>query len=108
MAQFDVHRTPGRAAAGIPFVVVVQSRSYDHLRTRLVAPLIASAEARLAGYPPSTPRFEVAGQSVTLDILQMQAIPRERLGPAIGTLADDNDATRIIRALDDAVSRAYG
>ncbi|MGK7865810.1 CcdB family protein [Falsiroseomonas sp. E2-1-a20] len=108
MAQFDVHRAPGRASGATPFVVVLQSALFDHLRTRLVAPLVDSAAAAAAGYPRRTPRFRVAGQEVTLDVLQTAAIPRAALGPVVGSLADDNDATRIVAAVDEAISRAHG
>ena len=42
MAQYDVYANPsGSAAAGIPFVVVIQSDLLDALPTRLVMPLSA-------------------------------------------------------------------
>ena len=39
MAQFDVHRNPGKQREAIPFVVVVQSSLYDGYRRRVVIPL---------------------------------------------------------------------
>ena len=66
----------------MPFAVVLQSAAFDHLRTRLVAPLIDSADAAAAGYPTRTPRFTSAGRELTLDILQATAIPRGALLPA--------------------------
>jgi hypothetical protein len=105
MPQFDVHRTRSRT---VPFVVVLQSAAFDHLRTRLVAPLIDSADAAAAGYPTRTPRFTIAGRDLTLDILQTTAIPRGALGPIVGSLADDNSATRIVAAVDEAISRVHG
>jgi hypothetical protein len=42
MAQFDVHRNPGRHRDRIPFVVVVQSSLYDGYRRRVVVPLDGS------------------------------------------------------------------
>ena len=35
MAQFDVHRNPGRHSDSIPFVVIVQSTLYDDYRRRV-------------------------------------------------------------------------
>lgn len=70
----------------MPFAVVLQSAALGHLRTRLVAPLIDSADAAAAGYPTRTPRFTLAGRDLTLDILQATAIPRGALLPA-GRLA---------------------
>jgi len=40
MAQFDVHRNPGRHRDSIPFVVIVQSSIYDDYRRRVVVPLV--------------------------------------------------------------------
>ena len=43
MPQYDVYPNPSRsAAAGIPFVVVIQSDLLDALPTRLVVPLALS------------------------------------------------------------------
>lgn len=40
MAQFDVHRNPGRHRDNIPFVVIVQSSLYDSYRRRVVVPSV--------------------------------------------------------------------
>lgn len=108
MAQFDVHRNPGRGGDDIPFVVVVQSARYDQARTRLVAPLVAADGDDLRRYPRSVPRFEIEGRRVVIDALLMQPVPRSALGPAIASLADDNSAVAIIGAIDDVISRGYG
>ncbi|MGG5888159.1 hypothetical protein ACLF3G_13565 [Falsiroseomonas sp. HC035] len=42
------------------------------------------------------------------DILPTAAIPRSAVGHIVGSLADDNDATRIAAAVDEALSRAHG
>jgi toxin CcdB len=106
MAQFDVHRNPGRHRAAIPFVVVVQSRRFDgHLR-RLVAPLLAAEPG--AVWPELAPRFTIEGQAVVLDPLQLQTVPRDALGPAVASLAGDADASRIIAAIDAVLSTSAG
>lgn len=92
----------------MPFAVVLQSAAFDHLRTRSVALLIDSADAAAAGYPTRTPRFTLAGRDLTLDILQATAFPRDAPGPLVGSLADDNSATRIVAAVDEAISRVHG
>ena len=40
MAQFDVHRNPGRQRDSIPYVVIVQSTLYVNYRRRVVVPLV--------------------------------------------------------------------
>jgi len=40
MAQFDVHRNPGRHRGQDPLVVIVQSTLYDDYRRRVVVPLV--------------------------------------------------------------------
>jgi toxin CcdB len=106
MAQFDVHRNPGRTRTGLPYLVVVQSlRFADHPR-RLVAPLgLVGGRPRLETIDHS-PVFLVEGRQVALDPLQLQAVPREALGPAIASLAQDSD--RIIKAIDAVITRAWG
>jgi len=108
MAQFDVHQNIGRGRAAISYVVVLQSRAHDHVPTRLVAPLLDGAASAPLRPPATLPRFTVADRPVILDILQTTAIPRGALGPLAGSLADDNSATRIVAALDEAISRAHG
>jgi toxin CcdB len=41
MAQFDVHRSPGRRRRDVPFVVIIQSAWFDNLPTRMVVPLLS-------------------------------------------------------------------
>jgi len=40
MAQFDVHRNPGRTRTGTPYFVIVQSRRFDGYPRRVVVPLV--------------------------------------------------------------------
>ncbi|HEY4254632.1 MAG TPA: CcdB family protein [Roseomonas sp.] len=100
MPQFDVHRNPGRNRIAVPFVVVVQSRCFDGHARRLVAPLLATGMAGSASFPELVPRFHIEGQDVVLDPLQLQTVPRDQLGPAIASLAEDAAASRIIAAID--------
>jgi toxin CcdB len=107
MPQFDVHRNPGRSRAAVPFLVVVQSRRFDGLARRLVAPLLAVG-AQTVGYPELAPRFRILGQEVVLDPLQLQSVPRDLLGSAIASLADDDASGRIIGAIDAVLSTSAG
>jgi toxin CcdB len=108
MAQFDVHRNPGRHRDAIPFVVVVQSGRFDGHERRLVAPLLAASLPEADRFPELAPRFVVDGQRVILDPLQLQTVPRDVLGPAIASLAADADAARIIAAIDVVLSTSAG
>jgi toxin CcdB len=108
MAQFDVHRNPGRSRSAIPFVVVVQSRRFDAHARRLVAPLLFAALTEARRYPDLAPRFRIVGQDVVLDPLQLQTVPREMLGEVVTSLADDASASAIINAIDVVLTRAWG
>jgi toxin CcdB len=108
MAQFDVHVAPGRDRAAVPYVVVVQSRRFDQLGTRVVIPLMAvRTQPRTEGLTV-TPAFTVEGSVVYLNPLEIQTVPRSRLGKLVASLADDNASGRIISAMDEVISRAYG
>jgi toxin CcdB len=66
MAQFDVHRNPGRHRDNVPFVVVVQSSLYDNYRRRVVVPLVNKASIGKVTNPRFNPTFRIKGQSVVL------------------------------------------
>jgi toxin CcdB len=108
MAQFDVHRNPGRSRGAIPYLLVLQSAYFDDTPNRLVAPLLLGGAARDLRPPAHLPRFTVEDREVIMDALQLQPVPRTLLGPAIATLADDDSAIRIITAVDEVISRGYG
>jgi len=105
LAQFDVHRSTGRARAGYPYLVVVQSAKFDRTATtRLVIPLTPASP----NYPAITPVFTIEERHVVLDPLLMFPIPVDRLGAFVTSLADDESASRIIAAIDQAITTAYG
>ena len=103
MAQFDVHRNPGRHSDSIPFVVIVQSTLYDDYRRRVVVPLVNKASLRKVTNPRFNPTFRIKGQAVVLHPLEMVSVARENLGERVGTLAGDGD--EIIAALDELLTR---
>ena len=108
MAQFDVHMAPGRYRSAVPYVVVVQSGRFDKLASRLVIPLMAvSAQPRIEGLI-LTPEFTIEGKVVYLNPLEMQTVPYSALGKQVASLADDALSIRVIGAIDEAISRAYG
>jgi toxin CcdB len=107
MAQFDVHRSPGRNRTDVPYVVVAQSRRLDHLPTRLVIPL---ATVSNSGWetPRMVPVFVVEGRSVVLVPWQIQTVRTALLRPVIVSLAGDDSAGQIVHALDLVTTRVYG
>ncbi|WP_137178243.1 CcdB family protein [Roseomonas sp. AR75] len=108
MAQFDVHRNPGRATREVPYVVVLQSAWFDSHPRRLVAPLLLVSAGRTLGLATHMPQFEIEGHAVLLDPLQCQPVPRTQLGAPVASLADDESASRIIAAMDEVLTRVYG
>jgi toxin CcdB len=107
MAQFDVHRSPGRDRQSVPFVVVIQSGWFDHLPTRLVVPLLSVAGLR-HDRPHLFPEFTIEGRQVVLGVSQIQTVRATLLGPAVTSLADDEASSLIINAIDLMISRAHG
>ena len=103
MAQFEIHKNPGRAE-DILFVLQIQSTRLSRSVGRVVMPLVRCGQ----GAPPDhplTPRLMVLGQNVYADPLNIATVPTARLKDALGVLPDA-DQDRIIRAIDEMISRA--
>ena len=82
MAQFDIYEV--RSTGG--FAVDVQSDLLNHLRTRLIIPLLEGDESdwpmrRLA------PRLEVEGRTATLGTPFMIGVPLSELNGPVGSLS---------------------
>lgn len=105
MAQFDVWRNGGRTAGHVPYFVEVQARAFAAYQRRLVVPLEILPNGR-AHETAATPRFVVEGREVFLNPLQLQSVPLGLLRQFVASLADDNSAARVVRAIDEAISRA--
>lgn len=105
MAQFDVHRNPGRLVDSIPFVVVVQSAQFDDYRRRVIVPLARANTIGKLPYPAFNPAFRIEGVKVVLHPLEIVSIPVDRLGPPVGSLAEHGQS--ILAALDELFSRAW-
>jgi toxin CcdB len=103
MSQFDVHRNLGRSRNEIPYVVIVQSASFDRLNRRIVVPLPLAGDMA-----PSriNPIFLIEDTKVILDTLDLVAVDLNRLGPLVGSLKTEGD--HIVNALDEVFSRAWG
>lgn len=106
MAQFDVHRNGGKQRDSIPFVVLVQSAVFDGYNRRVVVPLVRVSELGSSAHPRLNPKFKVKGTMVALHPLQVVSVPKQALGELIDSLAADAD--RIIAAMDELLSRAWG
>ena len=103
MAQFDVHRNPGRHRDNIPFVVVVQSSLYDDYRRRVVVPLVNKSSIGKVTNPRLNPTFRIKGQSVVLHPLEIVSVANQNLGEFVDTLKEGGDT--IIAALDELLTR---
>jgi toxin CcdB len=103
MAQFDVHRNPGRHRDNIPFVVVVQSSLYDSYRRRVVVPLVNKSSIGKVTNPRFNPTFRIKGQSVVLHPLEIVSVANENLGELVDSLKEDGD--KIIAALDELLTQ---
>ena len=84
-----------------PFVVTVQSSRFRDSSRRVVVPLL---DGGMFGGPDSDvcPRFWIEDREVVLDPLRITNVPRDVLGPAVGSLVGEED-----RALDILLSRAW-
>jgi len=103
MAQFDVHRNPGRHRDSIPFVVSVQSSLYNDYRRRVVVPLVDKSSLGKVTNPRLNPTFRIKGQSVVLHTLEIVSVTNENLGELVHSLEEEGDA--IIAALDEMSTR---
>ena len=94
MARFDLHPMPG---GGPGALLDVQADLLDHLRTRVVVPLLPRE-----GAPPPirdlNPVFEVRGAALIMATQAVVAVPVRDLGRPMGSLRHEADA--ITRALD--------
>lgn len=105
MAQFDVWRATGLVAREIPFLLEVQSPRFAEFGRRLVVPL--EALPSMAGREaPWLPRFVIEGRDVFLNPLLTQSVQRSALRDRVASLADDLSAARVLRAIDEVISRA--
>jgi toxin CcdB len=106
MAQFDVHRNSGKQRDRIPYVVVVQSALFDDYGRRVVVPLVkASAVGRIAN-PRFNPVFKIGKTSVVLHPLEIVSVSLTQLAEPVASLSEEGE--RIIQALDDLLTRAWG
>jgi toxin CcdB len=103
MAQFDVHRNPGRTRGATPYLMVVQRDRYDDTTHRVAVPLVLASEMRKVDHRLN-PAFMIDGHEVVMDPLQIVTVPAKALGAAIDNL--DRHNIEILRSIDELV--AYG
>ena len=87
----------------MPYVVIVQSASFDRHNRRIVVPL------PLAGTLPSSdinPIFTIENRQVIFDALDIVSVDTTRLGEKVGSLQAEGNL--IIAALDEVFSRGWG
>lgn len=106
MAQFDVHRNPGRNRDSIPYVVVLQSAVFDGYQRRVVIPLVRKSHLGTIHHAGFNPGFTIKGVAVVLHPLEIVSVPASALDEPIASLAAQGD--RIIAAMDELLTRAYG
>src|SRR5262245_219876 len=103
MAQFDVHRNPGKRRETVPYLVVVQSGLFDDYSQRVCVSLVKASALGKVANPRFNPTFKIGGTAVVLHPLEIGSVPLESLGKPVGSLAKDGDL--IIGALDDMFMR---
>lgn len=106
MAQFDVHLNKGKHRDAIPYVVLVQSSLYDSYRRRVVVPLVRKSTLTTISNPRFNPTFRIKNVPVVLHPLEIVSVPTEQLGKLVGSLGQE--ANRIMDALDELLTRAWG
>lgn len=86
MARFDLYRPTGSTV----WLMDVQADVLDHLRTRVVVPLLPPDEVpnRIGDLHPA---FEVEGQRLLMATQLMAAVPRHELGRPVANLATHRD-----------------
>ena len=106
MAQFDVHRNTGKQRDSIPYVVLVQSSLYDSYRRRVVVPLVRKSALGKISNPRFNPAFKIKNIPVVLHPLEIVSIPSEQLGEFVESRS--HEASRIVDALDELLTQAWG
>jgi toxin CcdB len=102
MPQFAVYRSPGRDP-DVAFVVQIQSSRFDRTLGRVVMAL-RMVGPRAPRDHDLTPHFTVQGRRVYAEPMDIATVPPRLLGPVLEVLGD-NDQDRVIRAVDELISR---
>jgi toxin CcdB len=101
MARFDLYNNPSsKSKPTSPYLLDVQSDHLGNLISRVVIPLTRVAGTYTASKVAQdlAPLFDIEGEQFVLETPLLGALRTGDLGPAIGTLKDEQD--RIGAALD--------
>lgn len=91
MARFDIrHNADTEKSREFPYVVEVQSDLRDHLRTRVVIPLM-SVERYGAPMQRLNPVLEVEGREYVVVTSELAGIHLSALGPLVASAAERGD-----------------
>lgn len=93
MARFDVHTNPD----GAGFLLIVQSQLLDHLKTRVVVPLLPRNKAPLPARVLN-PVFSIGGKEMVMATQFIAAVPSAILTAPVTTL--DQQRNEIVAAID--------
>jgi toxin CcdB len=95
MAQFDVYenRSPG-SKARVPYLLDIQHDLLEHLKTRVVIPLVAE-ERPISHLNPSV---EIDGKRWMLSTQEMAGVSPDVLGRRVASLASQRDV--VVQAVD--------
>lgn len=85
---------------------MVQSALFDEYTRRVVVPLVRATAIGATPNPRFNPTFKVGRTSVVLHPLEIVSVAVDQLGPPVASLATEGN--RILGALDDLLSRAWG
>ncbi len=98
MAQFYVYKNPNKTnARAIPFLLDVQSDFLPDFTTRVVVPLVVSAQVgKLARR--LNPEFQIDGVGITMMTERLASVPKNALGAHVTSLAQHRD--EIVAAVD--------
>ncbi|MBP1627681.1 MAG: hypothetical protein H6Q00_2156 [Holophagaceae bacterium] len=99
MAFLEVHANPNpRTQATIPLLLDVQADLLSSLGTRVVLPLYRRDAAPGRLMTRLTPSLEFQGECYVLMTPELAGVPRQALGPTLGSLASAR--AEILAALD--------
>lgn len=95
MAQFDVYenRAPS-SKARVPYLLDVQHDLLEHLKTRVVIPLVAE-ECPITHLNPSV---EITGKRFMLSTQEMAGVSLDTLGSYVASLKSERNV--VIQAID--------
>ena len=96
MAQYDAHRNVS-TTSDVPFLLDLQSGFLDHLRTRVVAPLVPLEQF---GTPMTrlNPVFEIEGEPHVMATTDIAGVDANVLGEAVASFDGRHDD--IVAAVD--------